>query len=408
MIEGRSLRTGALTLGVLAGLAACSRPAPGEPQDRPPSPQAQVMPAPLAPAQVADSGKIEVDRPADAGPPAVPLRAQDDLVDAPLAKDPPTHALELVLRQGEPPPLAKGPDVNGAGLDAARRKTEVRAKVDMSPTRMRLAFDGVGTVLPADLEIRARQDRLGHVAVSSGKYRALPLGTLRAFFAERRYDVAPIDRAEVVPKGEGPKRLGMRTRRVEIGARSSKVVIDLAHVTDAGESGLLLCRFFMDLASVAPRVPVCAVDEIPVFAEYRWTSRGSFTVEGVAYARRTDVTSAQMLVPPAGTVRADELFPREKSGRMLSPPELRAMRHGDPTSMAELELTNPSTTLGVVWIDGVATGWVGPGAQLSLFGLAPGKYQVAWRSVLGDAMTSQEAVVVPGRAQLGGAADAGK
>lgn len=164
----------------------------------------------------------------------------------------------------------------------------------------------------------------------------------------------------------------------------------------------------MDLASVVPRTPVCALDEIPVFVEYRWTSRGSFVVEGVAYARRTDVTSAQMLVPPAGAVRTDELFARDKSGRMLSPPELRAMRHGDPTSMAELELTNPSTTLGVVWIDGVAAGWVGPGAQLSLFGLAPGKYQVAWRSVLGDAMTSQEAMVVPGRAQLGGGADAGK
>lgn len=401
-------RVAVLALSASVVLAACSRPAPGEPQDRPPSPQAQVMPAPLAPAQVADSGKIEVDRLIDAGPPAVPLRVNDDLFDAPLAKDPPTHALELVFRQGEPPPLAKGPDVNGAGLDAARRKTEVRAKVDLSPTRMRLAFEGMGTVLPADLEIRARHDRLGHVAVTPGKYRSLPLGTLRAFFAERRYDVAPIDRTEVVPRGEGPRRLGMRTRRVEIGARSSKVVVDLAHVADAGESGLLLCRFFMDLASVVPRTPVCALDEIPVFVEYRWTSRGSFVVEGVAYARRTDVTSAQMLVPPAGSVRTDELLARDKSGRMLSPPELRAMRHGDPTSMAELELTNPSTTLGVVWIDGVAAGWVGPGAQLSLFGLAPGKYQVAWRSVLGDAMTSQEAVVVPGRAQLGGGADAGK
>ena len=60
-------RVAVLALSASVVLAACSRPAPGEPQDRPPSPQAQVMPAPLAPAQVADSGKIEVDRLIDEG-----------------------------------------------------------------------------------------------------------------------------------------------------------------------------------------------------------------------------------------------------------------------------------------------------------------------------------------------------
>lgn len=394
------------SLPAFASVACTRAAAPGESQDHPPSPQAQVMPAPLANAQAAESARLAPE--ADAGPPALPLRAYDELSDSPPAKDLPTHALELAFRQGDSPPPAKGPDVNVPGVEAARKKAELRAKVDLSTTRLRMQLEGGGFVLPPDVEIRARADRLGHVAVVGAKYRPLPPGTMRAFFAERRFDVGPLDHAEVLAKGEGTRRLGLRTRRVELVARSSKVTVDLAHIADLGEGGTLLCRYLLDLASALPRTPLCGPEEVPLFAEYRWSSQGVFVVEALSYARRTEVTGAQLLVPPVGSIRTDELFPRDRAGRMLSPPELRALRHGDPTSMSELEVQNPTNALTIVWIDGAPAAWLAPSGTLMLFGLAPGRYQVAWRSTFGDQSAPTEVVTAPGRVAWGVSPDAGK
>ena len=402
----------ALALTSLLAFPACSRPQGGaEPQDHPASPQASVMPAPLAPAQSAGSARVlpEVLVPlSDAGAPAVALHTYDELVDVAPAKDPPIFGLDFAFRIGDAPPLAKGAEVNGFGLDAARKKTELRAELTLSSTRMRLRFEGGGSLFPREVDVRARLDRLGHVAVVGGKYRALTPGTLRAFVGERRFDVGPLDVAEVIPRGEGPRRLGLHTRRVEIVARSAKVLVDLVHTSDLGEGGVMACRFVLDLASASPRTQLCGPEEIPVFAEYRWNLHGTFVMEATSFARLTDVPAAQLLVPPTGAVRADDLLPRERAGRFLGPPELRAFRHGDPTAMAELEVSNPTTALTVVYVDGVAVAWVAPAAQLTLFGLAPGRYQVAYRSVLGDLSAPLESIAVPGKSVWGMAQDAGK
>ncbi len=404
----------AVTFATLATLVSCSRPpAPGEVQDHPPSPQAQVMPAPLANAQAAESARADVpDAGPDAGPPAVPLRAEEALSDMVVAKENPGHALELVFRQGELPPLSKGQEISGAGVEVARRKTETRARLEISATRMRLVAEGTGFVFPPDVEIRARQDRLGHVLVAGSssvqpKYRSLAPGALRAFFAERRLDVGPLDHSEILPRGEGPRRLGARTRRVELVVRSAKVVVDIAHVADAGEGGVLFCRFLLDLASALPRTPLCGVDEVPLYAEFRWSTKGSFVVEASSLARRPDVGGASLLVPPAQAVRAPELFPRDRAGVTLTPQELRALRHGDPSSTADLEVSNPSTALSVLWLDGVPVAWLAPSASLVLQ-VAPGRYAATWRSVFGDVTTPVEPFTAPGKIVLGAAPDAGK
>lgn len=388
-------------------VVSCSRPQGGaDPQDHPASPQASAMPAPLAPAVVVESAR-PADAPPDAGPPAVPLRAYDELTDVAPAKDPPVFGLELAFRIADAPPIAKGPEVNVAGLDAARKKTELHAKMDLSATRMRVRFDG-GAVLPADVDLRARIDRLGHVALGAAKYRALAPGALRAFVAERRFDVGPIDAAEVVPRGEGPRRLGLRTRRVELVARSGKVLVDLVHTPELGDGGTMACRMILDLVSAAPRTQLCAYEEVPVFAEFRWSLHGALTLEATSFGRLTDVPASQLLVPPPSASRSDDVVPRERASRFLGPPELRAFRHGDPTSMTELEVGNPTNALSLVYVDGVAVAWLAAQSQLTLFGLAPGRYQVAYRSVLGDLATPLEVVTAPGRAILGVPQDAGK
>jgi len=390
-------------LAALTVAAGCSRPQGGaDPQDHPASPQASIQPAPLAPAQSAETTRPGAP---DAGPPAVPLRPYDELADVAPAKDPPVWGLDLAFRIGDAPTLAKGAEVNGAGLDAARRKTELRAKMDLTATRMRVRFVGGGAVLPPDVDFRARTDRLGHVAVAGSRYRALTPGSLRAFFAERRFDVGPLDVAEVVPRGEGPRRLGLRTRRVELVARSAKVIVDLVHTSDLGDGGTMACRMLVDLASAAPRTPLCGVEEVPVYAEFRWSLHGSFVMEATTFARLTDVPAAQLLVPPSGALRGDDLFPRERAARFLGPPELRAFRHGDPTSMAELEVGNPTNALSLVYVDGVPVAWLGAASQLTLFGLAPGRYQVAYRSTFGDLVSPVDSVSVPGRSILGAPAE---
>ncbi|HQY61815.1 MAG: hypothetical protein IPF92_08460 [Myxococcales bacterium] len=390
-------------------LAGCAKtPAPGEVQDHP-SPQAQVMPAPLANAQAVDSSIVEVDAGPDAGPPAVPLRAGEVLrADVAPTKESPAHVVELWFHTAESTGTPKLPEHNPAGIDLAKRRVERRARVELSQTRMRLQPEGQGFVFPRDLELRARADRLGHIAVLGTRYRALAPGTLRALFADRRLDVGPLDQAEVSSKGEGPRRLGARTRRVEITARSAIVTLDLAHVADVGEGGVLLCRFLLDLANALPRTPACALEDVPLYAEFRWSTQGTLIIEASSFARRPDVLSSSLLAPPPLTAPSGELFPRERAGRMLSPQELRALRHGDPTSNATLDLSNPTTGLSVVWLDGLPVAWVGAYGQLALDGLAPGRYQVAWRSALGDTASTSEAVAAPGAAALGGLADAGR
>ena len=400
----------ALASGAMLALAAaCAKaPAPGEVQDHP-SPQAQVMPAPLANANAVDSAIVEVDAGPDAGPPAVPLRAGEVLrADVAPTKESPAHVVELWFHAVDPPTAPKVPEQNPAGVDVAKRKVDKRARVELSQTRMRVLPEGQGFVFPRELELRARADRLGHLALLGPRYRALAPGSLRALFADRRLDVGPLDQAEVSLKGEGPRRLGARTRRVEITVRSATVTLDVAHVADLGEGGVLLCRLLLDLANALPRTPACALEDVPLYAEFRWSTHGALVVEATSFARRPDVLGASLLAPPPQASPASELFPRERAGRMLSPQELRALRHGDPMSVAALELSNPSTALSVAWLDGLPVAWVAPYGQLTLDGLAPGRYQLAWRSALGDVTSTPETVTAPGAAALGGLPDAGR
>ena len=71
-------------------------------------------------------------------------------------------------------------------------------------------------------------------------------------------------------------------------------------------------------------------------------------------------------------------------------------------------MQNPTTALSVAWLDGVPVAWLAPSSQLTLDGLAPGRYQLMWRSVLGDTVSALETLSSPGRAALGGLPDAGK
>ena len=403
----------ALTLSVGCKTAATSV----DPPDALASPQASAVPAPLAnvPTSVASATAVSVG--ADAGPPPQAVRGDQALPPDTLSRDLAGYTLQAVLMPGELPPPAKVGELSLAGLDAARKKTEPRLTIDVAPARVRIIFATGGFVLPEDSELRARSDRYGHVLTlpNAAGYRIAAPGALRALVGERRLDVAPLSAAEVVPQGEGqpspPRRLGYRVRRVGVSTRAAHASFEIARVADAGEGGVLICRALLDLMNAPPSTALCGADEVPLHAELRWTTRGSITFDAISIVRRLDLSPQQLSVPPSGPFLMGAL-PARAAELLLSPAELAAMRTG-PSAVVEpgarqgndthasLTLVNSTDELRLAWIDGVPAAWVAPGGRAETSALFRGRYSIAWRTFLGDAMDLPRVTTLPAVSEAG-------
>lgn len=389
----------------------------GDTPDAAASPQASAIPAPLANASGQPAAGLA---PAvlDSGAPYPTLRADTPLEGDVPPRDGPGTTLSAVLRPTELTGPPRAPEVNAAGLDAARKKTEMRLAIELGASRMRVVFQGAGFVVPADTEVRARFDRLGHVVVWPGGtlYRPLAPGSLRALLAERRYDVAPVAPAQVTTLDEVGKRIGIKTRKVEVGTRAAKLTMELGRLEGLGEAGILLCRLLLDLANGPLTTPVCAVDEVPLRAELKWASHGSLGFEVTGVLRRTDMPGAPFAVPPPAASFGDLPPARNGLWGMLATGELAALRTGPvdvpagPTPAGEgVLVANNTDQVRALFLDGVPVAWVAPGGKDGLYGLQRGKYVAQWRTLLGDVVDAPTSLVVPGAAIVGAvpAADAG-
>jgi hypothetical protein len=319
------------------------------------------------------------------------------------------------VRTGEGPPAARAPEVNTAGIEAARRKTEMRVTIDASQTRARFVLSG-GFVLPPGTELRARADRYGHLLMWPGEdgYRVIEPGGLRALLGERRLDVAPLSPAELRISLDGARRLGLKTKRVEVSTRAARATLEIASFRDAGEGGVLVCRALLDLIDAPPSTPACASDDVPLHAELRWTTQGSLAFDVVSYDPRRDLPVSEMAVPPATSGFVGNPPPMPPGDVLLSKADLAALRSGPgdvPASSSRdagplppdsgVLLVNATDELRVAWIDGVAAAWIAPGERLLLPSLVRGRYALQWRTSLGDAWSVPETAVAPGTAQLG-------
>ena len=323
------------------------------------------------------------------------------------------YALQAVLRSGEGPPAPKGPEVNTAAIEAARRRAEARIAIELSQTRARFLLSGA-FVVPSGVEIRARSDRYGHLFMWPGEhtYRVAEPGALRALLGERRLDVAPLSPARVVPGGEGSRRLNVRTRRVEVATRAARAAFELGSLRDAGEGGVLVCRLLLDLMTAPPSTVVCGADEIPLHAELRWTTQGALAFDVTAIVRRFDLPQQDLAAPPAATT-LDEGPPSVPPGDiLLSKSDLAAFRNGPidvgpgaaqdaqpPPPDVGLLVVNSGDGLRVVWVDGVPVAWVAPGEREWLTSLVRGRYALQWRTFLGDAWEPPRTIVVPGTSE---------
>jgi hypothetical protein len=407
-----SARAGAVVAMMVAAASAtaCSRTSAGlDVPDAPASPQAKAVPAQLAAVpQLSPSGALPLSL--DAGPPPVPLRGDVAAAgDAVGTKELIGYTLQAVFRPAEVPPPPRGPEVSQAGLEAARRKTEPRMTIDLSATRARIVL-GAGFVLPAESELRARVDRYGFFLLAPGgaSYRTAAPGSLRALIGERRLDVAPLSPADVAPRGDGPRLLGYRTRRVELVTRAANATIEIAHVPDSGDGGSLVCRALLDLVNAPPSTPLCGWDDVPLHADLRWTTRGALAFEVTGIARHTDLSPLALAAPPATAVFLPTPPPPSPGEALLGQTDLAALRtqpvevpDAGPAPTLGLVLVNSTDELRVAWLDGAPIAWVGPGARIAVPGLVRGRYSLQWRTFLGDVIDSPELVTVPGQSRVG-------
>jgi len=412
----RLRRCRAFVIGIPIVLASCKTPASsaeGTP-DATASPQASAMPAPLA-APTTTASALIVATP-EGGPPPSSLRGDVALGPDTLARETAGYALSAVIKLGDLSGPPRAPEVNGAGLEAARKKTELRLAIDLSPSRMRAALLGSGWVVPPDTELRARSDHYGHVVVWPGglTYRPLAPGALRALLGERRFDVAPMTPAEIVTKDDVGKRIGIRTRKVEVATRAAKATFEVGRLPDLGEGGVLLCRVLLDLMNAPPSSAVCNDGELPVRAELRWTARGSIGFELTGVLKKADMPTASLLVPPSAAAFAAAPLTAAGMHVSLSVPELAAFRTGPielpaspHTDGAGLVVANTTDQLRVLHLDGIPIAWAAPGARDVIQGLHRGRYIVQWRTFLGESFDPPTSQQVPGTLQAG-PPDAGK
>jgi hypothetical protein len=400
----------ALAVALAFAAAGCKPTSTSDPPEPSASPQASAIPAPLATLPSTTSSAAPTVAQADAAPPPLPMRPDRATAPDVLLRDLPGYTLQATLRSGDPQAFVKAPEVSVTGMEAARKRTEARLVIDVAQARTRLAITGRGFVLPEGAELRARSDRYGYVLLmpEATSYRIAAPGALRALLGERRLDVAPLSPAEITPSGEGARRLGYRTKKVDVATRAANGTFEIARVADASDGGALLCRVLLDLMNAPPSTPLCASDEVPLHAELRWTTRGSFEFTATSIVRRLDLPAQQLAAPPPSAAYAGGALAPQAAEILLTPAELTALRNGptdtpgvhEKESHATLKLANSTDELRFLWLDGIPIAWVAPGARLDV-PLLRGRYSIEWRTFLGDALDPAKVVTLPATSECG-------
>lgn len=409
-------------------LAACDGDEiPPAPEGQP-SPNASILPAPLASSRdlvstppTAKSGRAALTA-ADAATarrlgglqPLVPTRmAVNEPLPADRLSTKDSVGLTLTARfdwtdLSSPPKL---PDLSPDTLRRAREAAARVIEIDLAYAgRMRLSLASPAFPFPEATELRARADHFGHALVwpDVTRYRILAAGSVRAAFAEGRPDVTPLMRPKLTDRGAG-ERLGLETRTARLETNVGTVDLEQASVSGSDHSGALLCRFLMELISAEPSTPACARDWVPLTAEFVWAQGGRLHFEVTSLQNREDLPLDQISVPPVGAKFAAGRLPPQPTAVFLSPEMLGAFRArprlpqtpGDDAPQEGLLADNQTDTLKYILVDGVPVAWVRPKHERNVTGLKAGQYSIGWRDFLGMDVTSAEVVQLPARVSIG-------
>ncbi len=382
-----------------------------------PSPNASVLPTPLAAAPTKQTAKDSAHPPPDpssdaaAPEPPRPLRDDEPLpVEAEL-RAAPGVSLEGRLRWLEPPP-ARSPEGNNDALSRARDKSAFELSVDASSLgRLRVVLGSRAFPFPLGTELRSRDDRFGHVLLWPGRaaYTPLPPGTLRAVLSEARVDVGPLSEPSVLLGGPGAL-LGVPTQKLRLETSLGKLELEQATLPAAGSSGTLFCRLLLELLSIAPESAACRPDQLPLRAEYTWPSGARFELEITKLSKRPELPSENLATPPgSASARRGELPSApfvmlveerdlgELHSRALPPPA-----KADPTApKLGLVFQNRSDVPRYLLVDGVPVVWLRADAEWLVAGLKQGRYSVQARDFFGADASPVRLLELPARFQVG-------
>lgn len=418
MIRCALRRASAVAL-LACALSACQdEPRDTEPVSSEPSPNASILPSPLAstrPLPLKDAGA-----PAPASEDAAVGDAATD-----VASPPPTY---LETSRDLEVEALEATEVPGARLEAhftwqprstgrgdPRSKFPIR--IDLSSVgRMRLVIESDRMPLPKHTELRARLDRYGHVLVwpDDGGYRVVAPGTLRSVFEELRADVSPLQAAKTQRTGGG-RLLGLPVNVDTIQTAMGTLVLEQAQVGDLGESGVLLCRMLSELVLATPDNAACRRDWVPLKAEFGWVESGRFGFLVNSLERVVDLKTNDFLMPPEKGGFRNRQLPdkpptpwldeagqhRLEPGARVRPTPADIPADATPLPTKGLVLVNHHETPRYILINGDLSAWLAPGAELALNGLRPGSYNVVARDFLGIEPEHPLVLNVPGRRWLG-------
>jgi hypothetical protein len=397
-----------------------------------PSPNASILPAPLASAGElgpsapvgsapregipADSaGRLIVREPEP--PPPEPIAIARALPeDTVTAKDGVGYTVEGAFHWTDVPGPSSAPEVATSAIKDAQQKTDFLVTVDLGNVgRMRFAFVGSSFPLPEHTELRARTSYYGHVLVwpNGHAYRTLAPGSLRAMLAERRADVTPLMRAKLTSGGVG-NLLGHKTIRTEIETSVGTLTLEQASVPGSGAGGELFCRLLVEIVGAEPTTEACRAERIPLSAQYKWALNGKITFVATGLTERKDIAYGFLNVPPSGAAFTPGELPPSASGVFLSREDLakfrtRAVRAGAPGPRAPGEgilAENMTTTLAYLLVDGVPVAWVRPREQQYVIGPSAGRYTIAFRDFFGTETLPATPTDVPAFVRFGTDGDA--
>jgi hypothetical protein len=389
----------------------------GVPSASEPSPNASVLPAPLAAgplkAGARDAGHALAELPSDAGAPEPPrpIREDDVLSAETELRQAPGLSLEARFRWLDPAP-PRSPEGNVDALNKARDKTAFEVTLELSSLgRLRLGFSSRTFPFPAGTELRARDDRFGHLLVWPGgeSYTPLPPGTLRATLGETRVDVTPLSEPGVVLGGSGSA-LGVATQKQRLETDVGKLELEQAVAPAAGAAGALFCRLLLELLAVAPESPACRSEWVPLRAEYSWASGARFELEVTKMTKRAELSAEGLAVPPPSATSQRGELPGKPFVALIDEHELsdfhsRALPPQDKPDPSAPKLglvfQNRSDGPRYLLVEGVPIVWLRADAEWLTSGLKLGRYTVQARDFFGAEATPPRTLELPARFTVG-------
>jgi hypothetical protein len=379
-----------------------------------PSPNASILPAPLATAlEQAQAGPRDgavADADADAEPVAPEWEREDRaLSDDDFAPhDPSGLVLEARFRWPDIAPPPRLPESNADGLERVAEKTRFDVTMELGAAgRMRLVLASSSFVLPEGTELRARTEGLGHVLVWPNQrlYVVVQPGALRAVLNERRADTEPLTRATAGASGEGQVH-GFTTEKNRFTTSFGRLDLEQARIVGAGAGGILFCRFVVEIAGVHPDAPTCAEDLVPVRAEYAWAGNGRLLLEVTSVQRSPVLEIDRLAFPPRDAEHRVGELPDPNRVLLVGRSELRGLRN-KPIAVPEardagvpkegLVAVNGGDLASYVLVDGLPVVTLRPRSTDVLLDLVPGNYLLQARDFLATEITVPSVVPVPAR-----------